>query len=50
MRALDDVLKQDGELEALVALTERHPSKAGGGRRAACICTIADEPNISRRQ
>ena len=47
MRALDDVLKQDGELEALShSLSAIHQKLAAGG--APLLCTIADEPNISQ--
>ena len=47
MRALDDVLKQDGELEALShSLSAIHRKLAAAG--APLLCTIADEPNISQ--
>jgi Zn-dependent M16 (insulinase) family peptidase len=47
MRALDDVLKQDGELEALShSLSAIHQKLAAAG--APLLCTIADEPNISQ--
>jgi len=46
MRALDDVLKQDGELEALAhSLGAIHRKLAEGG--TPLICTIADEPNLA---
>ena len=47
MRALDDVLKQDGELEALShSLSAIHRKLAAAG--APLLCTIADEPNIAQ--
>ena len=46
LRALDDVLKQDGELDALThSLGAIHEKLAAAG--APLLCTIADEPNIA---
>ncbi|MDG2460553.1 MAG: insulinase family protein [Luminiphilus sp.] len=45
MRALDEALNQDGELETLAAsLSAVHQKIAGAG--APVLCTIADTPNI----
>ena len=45
LRQLDDVLKEDGELEALThSLAAIHQKLADAG--APLLCTIADEPNI----